>query len=505
MRGALLAIDQGTTGTTVVVLSAAGETLGRATRELPQLYPAPGWVEHDPEAIWDTVLRATAAAVVAAGIAPRELSAIGIANQRETTLLWDRKTGQPVHNAIVWQDRRTSEHCARLVRAGHQADVQRRTGLVIDPYFSATKIAWLLAAHPELERRAAAGELCFGTVDSFLVLRLCGGPEAGAPHVTDVTNASRTLLLDLESLTWDAELCELFEIPQTILPRIVPSAGVLGHTRGFPGLPDGIPIAGLAGDQHAALFGQGCFEPGDAKCTYGTGAFVLLNTGSQRLASRAGLLTTVAWQLGTEVCYALEGSSFVAGAAVSWLRDGLGVIESAGEVEALARQVEDSDGVAFVPALTGLGAPHWDPEARGLITGLTRRTTRAHLARATLEAIAFQVEDLMGAMRTDLGSPILRLRVDGGASANNLLMALQSGFSALTIERPSDVDSTARGAALLAGLGVGLFASTAELARLVAIDATFTPQLSETERAQHLRRWNRAVARTRSGFENRPR
>ena len=493
----LLAIDQGTTGTTALVMSREGATLGRATRELPQHFPQPGWVEHDALEIWASVSTAIAGALAAAGVGGRDIAAIGITNQRETTLLWERDTGQPVHKAIVWQDRRTAPLCQRLKDAGEEPRVREITGLVLDPYFSGTKLAWLLEHVPGARQRAERGELAFGTVDSYLVYRLAGG-GASAPHVTDATNASRTLFMDLAGLAWSDAMCELLGAPRAALPRIVPSAGVVGTTRGVPGLPDGIPIAGIAGDQHAALFGQGCLAAGDAKCTYGTGAFLLVNVGSKPVPSRFGLLATLGFQAGGEVTYALEGSVFIAGAAVQWLRDGLGLVGSAKEIEALARSVPDSGGAAFVPALSGLGAPYWDADARGLICGITRGTTRAHLARATLDAIALSVNDVVQAMREDLGRPIERLRVDGGAAENDLLMELQSGISALTVERPQELESTARGAAMLAGLGAGIYATASEAAKIVKLDRAFPANMRDAERASRLSAWQDAVGRARS-------
>jgi glycerol kinase len=493
----ILSIDQGTTGSTALVMGLDGRTLGRQTEEFPQHFPEPGWVEHEPEEIWQSVLGAVQGALRSAGIAASEIAALGITNQRETTLLWDRKTGQPVQRAIVWQDRRTAARCAELKRAGREERVRAVTGLVLDPYFSGTKIAWMLETSPPLRVRAEAGELAFGTVDSFLVWRLAGG-AGHAPHVCDVTNASRTLLMNLAARTWDDEMCALLGVPRAVLPQIVPSAARIAVTRGVPGLPDGIPISGVAGDQHAALFGQACFAPGDAKCTYGTGAFLLVNTGEKPVASRFGLLSTLGWQIGDEVVYALEGSTFIAGAAVQWLRDGLGLIKSASEIEALAREVPDSGGVSFVPALSGLGAPYWDPDARGLISGITRGTTRAHLARATIEAIALQVNDVVSAMSQDLGRPIQRLRVDGGAAANDLLLENQAGLGQLTVERPTELESTARGAAMLAGLGAGLFSTGSDAARMIRQDRVFASELSENERQARLARWSDAVRRARS-------
>jgi glycerol kinase len=485
----LLAIDQGTTGSTSLIMDRSGTTLGRKTVEFEQHYPQPGWVEHDADAIAESVVEATAGALDNAGVDGEAIAAIGITNQRETTLLWDRRSGKPIHRAIVWQDRRTSARCSELRAAGHEDDARRITGLVFDPYFSGTKIEWLLDHVDGARKRAEAGELCFGTIDSFLIHRLSGG----AAHVTDVTNASRTLLMSLETLSWDDSMLERLRVPRAILPSIVPSAGTIAETKGFPQLPDGIPIAGIAGDQQAALFGQACFAVGDAKCTYGTGAFVLTNIGSRPIASRFGLLTTVGWKIGDEVAYAFEGSAFIAGAAVQWLRDGLGLVDSASDIEDLALEVASSDGVYFVPALVGLGAPYWDPEARGLICGLTRGTRPGHLARATLEGIAHQVTDLLEAMAEDLEAPLTRMRVDGGAAANDLLMGEQARLAGLTIERPVDLETTARGAAMLAGVGAGLFGSKADAARMAPLERTFEPQGEGREAAR--RGWKVAVAR----------
>jgi glycerol kinase len=493
----LLAIDQGTTGTTALVMSREGVTLGRATRELPQHFPQPGWVEHDALEIWASVEAAIGAALTAADVHGADIAAIGITNQRETTLLWERDTGQPVHKAIVWQDRRTAAYCQSLKDAGHEPRVREITGLVLDPYFSGTKLRWLLEHVPTARKRAEQGELAFGTVDSYLVYRLAGGGTS-APHVTDATNASRTLFMDLAKLEWSDSMCELLGAPRAALPRIVPSAGVVATTRGVRGLPDGIPIAGIAGDQHAALFGQGCLSAGDAKCTYGTGAFLLVNVGAKPVPSRFGLLATLGFQAGGEVTYALEGSVFIAGAAVQWLRDGLGVVGSAKEIEALARSVPDSGGASFVPALSGLGAPYWDAEARGLICGITRGTTRAHLARATLDAIALSVNDVVQAMRDDLGRPIERLSVDGGAAENDLLMELQAGISGITVERPQDLESTARGAAMLAGLGAGIYSTASEAAKIVKLDRAFPANMEGRERNSRLLAWHDAVGRARS-------
>jgi glycerol kinase len=497
----LLAIDQGTTGSTALVMSTAGDTLGRANREFSQHFPKPGWVEHDPEEIWASVGGAVIEALKQAGVPDTDIAAIGITNQRETTLLWDRRSGKSVHPAIVWQDRRTADRCAALKAAGHEDRVRQKTGLVLDPYFSGTKIAWLLENVDGARPRAERGELAFGTVDSYLVWRLAGGPDPSTPHVTDVTNASRTLLMDLRERAWDDGLCALLGVPTALLPEIVPNAGLIARTRGIGFLPDGVPITGMAGDQQAALFGQGCFAVGDIKCTYGTGAFVVVNTGAAPVESQFGLLSTVGWQIGDEVVYALEGSCFIAGAAVQWLRDGLGIIQSAPEVEALARQVPSSDGVVFVPALAGLGAPHWDPDARGTIVGITRGTTRAHLARATLEAIAHQVDDLVGAMQKDLSRPVTRMRVDGGAAANDVLMKIQSNVSNLTVERPAELETTARGAAMLAGVGAGLFRSPAEAARMTHLETRFEPDMSDAARQTQKALWRDAVARCRGPLQ----
>jgi glycerol kinase len=490
----IVAIDQGTTGTTVLLVDAARRVRGRGYREFAQIYPHPGEVEHDPEAIWTSVLGALEQALE--GVDGHRVAALGITNQRETTLLWERQggsSGRPIGNAIVWQDRRTAPLCAALKSAGHEPAVRERTGLVLDPYFSATKIRWMLDNVAGARAQAEAGALAFGTVDTFLIWRLTGGQR----HVTDATNASRTLLYDLRAGRFSDELCALFGVPRALLPEVGPSAGVLGKTRGVPGLPDGIPIAGVAGDQQAALYGQDCTEAGDAKCTYGTGAFLLMNTGPEPRMSSRGLLTTVAWTLeagpAPGTAYALEGSAFVAGALVQWLRDGLGIIGAASDIEPLARSVPDAGGVTIVPALTGLGAPHWRSEARGLITGITRGTTRGHIARAALEAIALQNVDLVWAMQADAGRPINNLRVDGGAAANDLLMQIQADLLGVQIFRPEMVESTALGAAKLAALGVGLAAvdKGGETARM----RIFTPAMSAEVRAAHVARWADAVRR----------
>jgi glycerol kinase len=487
----VIAIDQGTTGSTVLILDETLRLVGRGYREFAQHYPEPGWVEHDPNEIWASVLDALAQALGQAEVPPASIAAIGITNQRETTVVWDRKTGKAVHRAIVWQDRRTADACAKLKAAGHEANVRARTGLTLDPYFSGTKLAWLLRNDAKVAEAAHHGELAFGTIDSYLLWRLTGG----AVHATDVSNASRTLLFDLHTRGWSAELCALFGVEPKLLPTVVPSAGVVGTTRGVPGLLDGVRIAGMAGDQQAALFGQACFEPGQAKCTYGTGAFILMNTGERPVTSHRGLLTTVAWQIPGEFTYALEGSAFIAGAAVQWLRDGLGFFSSAKEVEALAASVPDSGGVVVVPAFTGLGAPHWRPDARGLITGLTRGTTRAHLARATLEGIALQNVDILRAMEADSMRHLTTLRVDGGAAANDLLMQFQSDVLGVEISRPALVETTALGAAFLAGLGAGVWQDKAEIVRTWREERRFTPTAERATVDAHLARWAAAVAK----------
>jgi glycerol kinase len=491
----LLAIDQGTTGSTALVVEvASGKTSGRATTEFPQYYPHPGWVSHDANEIWASVEASVTGALKAAGIGGQDVAAIGITNQRETTLVWDRATRRPIDLAIVWQCRRTAAVCDALKADPRTvARVREKTGLVIDAYFSATKIAWLLDHVSGARQRAERGELAFGTIDSFVVSQL----TSGAVHATDVTNASRTLIMNLARAEWDPELCALFHVPESVLPKIVGSAEEVGRTRGVGFLPDGLPITGIAGDQQAALFGQACFREGDAKCTYGTGAFALMNIGDRPVLSEHGLVTTAAWRVQGKTTYALEGSAFIAGAAVQWLRDGLGLIKSAKEIEALARRVPSSDGVVFVPALAGLGAPHWDPDARGTITGITRGTTSAHLARATLEGIAFEVRDLLDAMSKDSKRSLARLRVDGGAAENSLLMQFQADIAAVVVERAADVESTGRGAAMLAGLGAGLYRSLDDVAPLSGTDTRFEPHMSAEDRSANLALWSSALGRTR--------
>ncbi len=488
----ILAIDQGTTGTTCLVVrieSGVASVVGRGYAEFEQHFPEPGWVEHDLEQIWTSCMKSGPAALEAAGVSGSDIVAIGITNQRETTGIWSA-SGEPLAKAIVWQDRRTAATCQKLRDAGHLEKFQTRTGLVLDPYFSGTKVAWLLDNVDGLRDRAGRGDLRFGTMDTWLVWRLTGG----AVHITDATNASRTLLFDIREGKWDAELCDILgEIPVSLLPEVRGSSEVYGKTKGIDFLPDGIPIAGIAGDQKASLFGNACFEPGMAKCTYGTGAFALVNAGQEPLASKNGLLTTVAWSLDGKLTYALEGSVFIAGAIVQWLRDGLEFFSSSAEIEALAASVSDTGGVSLVPALTGLGAPHWNPDARGVICGLTRGTTRAHIARAALEGIALQVNDLLGAMRSDSGTEIASLRVDGGAAANNLLMQFQSDILGVQIQRPKVLDTTALGAAYLAALGVGVFSELSEVTQGWSLDRKFEAEMDQGEVDRRVGIWRDAV------------
>jgi len=496
----LLALDQGTSGSTALVLDQDGTVRGRGYAELPQYYPQPGWVEHDPEEIWATIEEAGRRALAEARARGADVAAIGITNQRETTILWDRATGAPVHRAIVWQCRRTADLCDALRAAGLEPTVRERTGLVLDAYFSGTKIRWLLDRVPDARSRAERGELAFGTVDSWLLWKL----TAGRVHATDVSNASRTLCLNLHTVDWDATMLDALGIPPAVLPAIRPSAGVFGETSDLGWLPAGVPIAGIAGDQQAALFGQACYRPGDAKNTYGTGCFVLLNTGPTPVASSHGLLTTIAWRIGTETTYALEGSVFVAGAAIQWLRDGLGIIARAAETQALAESVPDTGGVYFAPAFVGLGAPYWDMYARGTIVGLTRGTTRAHLARAALEAIAFQSRDVLEAMVADAGLALRELRVDGGAAANDFFCQFQADITDVAVLRPRNVETTALGAAYLAGLGAGVWRSLAEVGQRSAIERAFKPSLDAATRAARYDGWRRAVERARGWAANDP-
>ena len=487
----ILALDQGTTSSRALLFDAAGSMLATARQDFRQYFPQPGWVEHNPEDIAATQLAVIAEVLQRGRREPRDIAAIGLANQRETTLLWNRQTGEPVARAIVWQDRRTAPLCETLRAQGFKPEIVRRTGLLLDPYFSATKLGWLLESIPGARAGAERGDLAFGTVDTWLIWHLTQGSE----HVIDETNASRTLLFNLQTRDWDEWLLALFKIPRACLPRIVSSrldvpldASILGHT---------VPLGGIAGDQHAALFGQGCFTAGMAKNTYGTGCFALLHTGERAVRSKHRLLTTIACRSGHSPVYALEGSVFVAGAAVQWLRDGLGIISTSAEIESLASSVPDSGGVSFVPAFTGLGSPHWDPDARGLVTGLTRGTTRAHLARAALDAIALQSTEVLLAMQRDAGFAITELRVDGGASVNNLLLQIQADLLGLPVVRPRITETTALGAAYLAGLSVGFWDSTETIARQRRIERVFEPQIGRDEAQSRLSRWSDAVRRAR--------
>jgi glycerol kinase len=486
----ILALDQGTTSSRALIFDADGKLCGLAQREFTQHFPQPGWVEHDAMEIWQTQLATAREAIVNAGIAVTDIAAIGISNQRETTVLWDRKTGLPVAPAIVWQDRRTAVHCEALRADGLEAEVQQKTGLIIDPYFSATKLAWLLDHTADARYRAERGELAFGTVDSWLIWRLTDGRL----HVTDTSNASRTLLYNLHTGDWDDELLDLFRIPKSLLPTIVPSSGIVGETDPEVfGSNHSIPIAGIAGDQQAATFGQACLKPGMAKNTYGTGCFMLMNTGSEIVTSQNRLLTTQLWRIGTEQEYALEGSVFMGGAIVQWLRDGLGVIGGAAEIEQLAMSVPDCDGVVLVPAFTGLGAPWWQAEARGTIFGMSRGTTRAHIARAALDAIALQCADVLVAMQQDAPVPLTELRVDGGAAKNDLLMQRQADLLGVPVVRPQQTETTALGAAYLVGLAVGVWRSTDVISTQWAEEQRFEPKIGTDERAAVLSSWRHAV------------
>ena len=491
---AILALDQGTTSSRALLFNRNGEVLATSQREFTQHFPRPGWVEHDALEIWQTQRLVAAEVIAKSAIAANDIGAIGITNQRETTVLWDRASGLPIAPAIVWQDRRTAEFCEALKRAGLENAIGEKTGLVIDAYFSGTKLNWLLQHIPGARQRAMRGELAFGTIDSWLIWQL----TAGNVHATDVSNASRTMLFNIHTLDWDEELLRAMDIPQSVLPKIVSSSEVIGTTA-CENLPRGIAISGVAGDQQAALFGQACHRRGMAKNTYGTGCFMLMNTGESPVASKAKLISTVAWRLeGKPAQYALEGSVFIGGAAVQWLRDGLGIIEKSSDVEKLAASVPDAGGVVLVPAFTGLGAPHWDPTARGAIFGLTRGSTRAHIARATLESIAFQSAELAAAMREDAGFPMAELRVDGGAAVNDFLMQFQADLLGIKVVRPKITETTALGAAYLAGLAVGFWKTTEEIASLWAIDRTFVPDFSADKNGTRMAAWRHAVERTKN-------
>jgi glycerol kinase len=490
-RRFVLALDQGTTSSRAILFDRAGSIVTVAQEEFPQIFPGPGHVEHDPEAIWSSQLQTARAAMEQANATPAEVVAIGVTNQRETTILWERESGRPVANAIVWQSRVTAPICDRLKAAGHEPLFRAKTGLVIDAYFSGTKVKHLLDAHDGLRARAARGEILFGTVDSFLIWRLTGGRR----HVTDVTNASRTLLYNIRTLDWDDELLGILDVPRAMLPTVCSSSEVYGETEAklFGGA---IPVAGIAGDQQAALFGQACFEPGTAKNTYGTGCFILLNTGEQPVPSAKGLVTTIAWQIGGRTTYALEGSVFVAGAAVQWLRDGLKAIQASADVERLMNEVKSTEGVYLVPAFVGLGAPYWDPRARGIIVGLTRNTTMAHVARAAVEAMAYQTRDVLEVMQQEAGLSLTTLKVDGGAAANAMLLQFQADMLGVPVRRPVVRETTALGAAYLAGLAVGYWDGLDDVRTNWALDREFAPQMGADERERLYAGWKKAVTRS---------
>lgn len=493
---AVLAIDQGTTGSTALVFDQDGTVIARAYSEFEQFYPKPGWVEHDPEEIWQVSQRVMARALRKAGIGKNGLAAIGITNQRETTVVWDKETGHPVHPAVVWQSRQTAGICERIRSDGLEPLFREKTGLLIDPYFAGTKVRWILDQDSELQKRADNGELAFGTIDSWLVWKFSGGRTGdGALHRTDPTNASRTLIYNIHEHCWDEELCGLLNIPMSMLPEVHPSAGVFAETQYFDGIPAGVPVAGIAGDQQSALYGQGCWEPGQAKNTYGTGCFLLMNMGQKPAVSQHGLLTTVCCDATGAPAYALEGSIFMGGASVQWLRDELRIIDDAHDTEAIARSLDSNEGVYLVPAFAGLGAPYWDMQARGAVLGLTRGAGRAHLVRATLESIAFQSRDIVESMNLDSGIPLSELRVDGGASSNNFLMQFQSDLLGVPVDRPSIVETTAIGAAFLAGLAVGVWKSPDHLNETRLMDRRFEPQMSGEQRDQLYAEWKNAVSR----------
>ncbi len=482
----IMSIDQGTTSSRAVLLNHDGRLVAQASREFRQIFPQPGWVEHNADEIWESVLGAIKDTLAKAKVNPNQIHSIGITNQRETVVVWDRLTGHPMGHAIVWQDRRTAVECERIKKTSKANWIHKKTGLLVDPYFSATKLSFVLKKIKDKKNLLA------GTIDTFLIWKLTGGKS----HFTDVSNASRTMLMNLKTLNWDPELLSFFKIPASVLPEIRPSNSNFGKTVDVGSLPSGIPITGVAGDQQAALFGQTCFAAGEAKCTFGTGSFILFNTGSKIVFSKFKMLTTVAWQLhGEKAVYALEGGAFICGAAVQWLRDGLKIISRSDEMEALASSTPDNGGLTFIPALTGLGAPHWRPEARGMLAGLTRGTTRAHIARATLQAMALQNVEILNAMEKDLKKKLKSLKVDGGATANNLLMQMQSDFSGVRVERPLILETTALGAAFLAGLGSGFWKSQAEIKKLYLKDKEFTPVLNTSKRKAILDHWKLQVSR----------
>jgi glycerol kinase len=487
MNKFILALDQGTTSSRAILFDRNGLPIASAQKEFTQYYPKPGWVEHDPEEIWSTQAGVAFEAITKAGLESSDIAAIGITNQRETTVLWNRKTGKPVYNAIVWQDRRTADYCDKLKSEGNSSEILKKTGLIIDAYFSATKIRWILDNVREARKLAEDGQLAFGTIDSWLVWNL----SKGKLHITDVSNASRTMLFNIHTLKWDEELLKIFNIPSAILPEVRSSSEIYGKTEGH--FSTSIPIAGIAGDQQAALFGQMCTEPGMVKNTYGTGCFMMMNIGSKPIESKSKLLTTIAWRIGNETQYALEGSIFIAGAVVQWLRDGLGIIKNSGDVEKLASKVKDTEGVYFVPAFAGLGAPYWNQHARGTLVGITRGSTAAHIARAALDSIAYQTLEVLLAMQKDSGIDIRELRVDGGATVNNNLMQFQADLLQSKVVRPKITETTALGAAYLAGLAVNYWSNINEIRQQWQIDRTFSPQIKENETYSLIKGWHRAV------------
>ena len=491
MKQYLLAMDQGTTSCRAIIFSASGEMIATAQKEFTQFFPADGWVEHDPTEIWATQIGVAHEALAKSGLDGSDIAAIGITNQRETTVVWDKNTGKPIYHAIVWQCRRTASYCDALKAQGYTDIVRAKTGLLIDSYFSATKIRWILQNVPGAMEKAQKGELLFGTVDTWLIWMLTGGKV----HATDPSNAARTMIYNIHDLSWDKELLKLFDIPESMLPEVLPSSGVFGYTK--PSLFGcEVPIAGVAGDQQAALFGQCCFDKGDVKNTYGTGGFMLMNTGNTPVTSQNGLVTSIGWRIGDVTQYVLEGSVFVCGAAVQWLRDGLGIIKSSADTEKLARSVPDCGGVYFVPAFVGLGAPYWDAYARGSITGLTRATTKAHIVRATLEAMAYQTADVLAVMEQEVGTQVPALKVDGGASANTFLLQFQSDITGKRIVRPACIETTALGAACLAGLAVGIYESTDHIRAIYRADASFEATMTDVQRNMLYDGWKQAVGRT---------
>lgn len=490
MRPLILAIDQGTTGTTALIFDENLNILGKVNHEFPQHFPEASWVEHDLEEIWSSVIRAVSDVLQMAKINGKDITAIGITNQRETTCLWEHGSeSKPIHRAIVWQDRRTHSVCQALKKRGLEKFIHKRTGLLLDPYFSGTKLQWLLKNIPQAKELAKLGKIAFGTIETYLLYRMTGGV-----HKTEASNASRTLLMDIKSCQWDEDLLKLFQIPKAILPEICDNDVEFGRTKNFPGLPDGVPITGMIGDQQAALFGQGCFAKGTAKCTYGTGAFALVNTGNTPVFSKHKLLTTVGWRIGKKTTYGIEGSAFITGAAVQWLRDGLELFDEASQVEALAASVPNSDGVVFVPALSGMGAPHWLPTATGLITGLSRRTTKAHVARATLEGVSFQVRELLEAMAKDYGKKIKLCKVDGGGAANDLMMQFQADLLGYNLVRSSILETTALGAGLQAGLSVGLWKNLEDIEKKWKADKAYEPKMQSKVRRSEIARWDKAMS-----------